>query len=314
MLLFLLFDFCFSSSIAYYAKRSILASKDDKYKKISEIFGIIRKKFAVANVSLYIIKTDDINAYAVGSLRKNIVVMTTGLLKSYKDKTENNTEKFLLFLEGIMAHEMSHIANRDYFTALLLIINERATNFVSKIIWLLFNFFIKIVGVVPVIGYYMAMSITSIYNALDFIIVFFYKHIMLNIYKFIQLQISKSIEYRADEQAARVIGGQNMADALSFLGSNGYFSIFSTHPTTKQRVRNIEKIAAEERNIRPVFGSGLAVTLSFLLMAVVLCQSYRLANVNGLLKDYREIKFFFVNRYIVIKTAVLMFFNRYFGL
>jgi Zn-dependent protease with chaperone function len=313
MLLFLFFDFCFSSSVVYYMRRSILASEDEKYKKLSEIFEVIQKKFTMTNVKLCIIKTNEVNAYAVGSLRKNVVVMTTGLIGHYKNEVEDS-EKLLLSLEGILAHEISHIANRDYFTALLLIINERATHFISKIIWLLFSMFINLINIVPVIGYYIATAITAVYNALNFIMEFFYKYVMLNIYKFIQLQISKSIEYRADEQAAMVIGGQNMAYALSLLGNSGYFSIFSTHPTTKQRIRSVEKIKIKEGSIKSVFGSNLAIILSFMFMASILGYSYRLANIDALLRDYDNMESFVVNKYIAIKTTLMILVNKYFDL
>ena len=188
MLLFLFFDFCFSSSVRYYAKRSVLATKDDKYNDISEAFEKVKLKFNRQDIKLYINDSNEVNAYAVGSLRKNIIVITTALLNLYRSETENR-EQFLKYVEGIMGHEISHIINKDYFTALLLIINERANNFVSGIIQIIFTIFVRIICIIPVIGNYISIAIDSLYNFLDFIINFFYKFVILNIYKFIQLQI-----------------------------------------------------------------------------------------------------------------------------
>ena len=45
MLIFLFLDFCFSSSVRYYAKRSVLITKDDKYKDIAEKYNDFYKMF-----------------------------------------------------------------------------------------------------------------------------------------------------------------------------------------------------------------------------------------------------------------------------
>ena len=308
MLLFLFFDFCFSSSVRYYAKRSVLATKDDKYNDISEAFEKVKLKFNRQDIKLYINDSNEVNAYAVGSLRKNIIVITTALLNLYRSETENR-EQFLKYIEGIMGHEISHIINKDYFTALLLIINERANNFVSGIIQIIFTIFVRIICIIPVIGNYISIVIDSLYNFLDFIINFFYKFVILNIYKFIQLQISKSIEYRADSQGAEVVGGIEMSKALSLLGDSGYFSIFSSHPSTKSRMNNVVDIDETSNTIKPVYGVNLTFLLSFFILIGVCFWSYKLAKVDALIRDYYNITMFFKNKFIVLKTKLILIKN-----
>lgn len=308
MLLFLFFDFCFSSSVRYYAKRSVLATKDDKYNDISEAFEKVKLKFNRQDIKLYINDSNEVNAYAVGSLRKNIIVITTALLNLYRSETENR-EQFLKYVEGIMGHEISHIINKDYFTALLLIINERANNFVSGIIQIIFTIFVRIICIIPVIGNYISIAIDSLYNFLDFIINFFYKFVILNIYKFIQLQISKSIEYRADSQGAEVVGGIEMSKALSLLGDSGYFSIFSSHPSTKSRMNNVADIDETSNTIRPVYGVNLTFLLSFFILIGTCFWSYKLAKVDALIRDYYNITMFFKNKFIVLKTKLILIKN-----
>ena len=308
MLLFLFFDFCFSSSVRYYAKRSVLATKDDKYNDISEAFEKVKLKFNRQDIKLYINDSNEVNAYAVGSLRKNIIVITTALLNLYRSETENR-EQFLKYVEGIMGHEISHIINKDYFTALLLIINERANNFVSGIIQIIFTIFVRIICIIPVIGNYISIAIDSLYNFLDFIINFFYKFVILNIYKFIQLQISKSIEYRADSQGAEVVGGIEMSKALSLLGDSGYFSIFSSHPSTKSRMNNVADIDETSNTIKPVYGVNLTFLLSFFILIGVCFWSYKLAKVDALIRDYYNITMFFKNKFIVLKTKLILIKN-----
>ena len=310
MLISLFFDFCFSSSVRYYAKRSILAIKDNKYNDISEAFEKTKQKFNRTDIKLYINKSDELNAYAVGGLRQNIIILTTGLLNLYRSETDNR-EQFITYIKGIMGHEISHIINKDYFTALLLIINERANNFVSRIIWIIFISFIKIINILPVFGRYISIAIESLYNFLDFLINFFYKFVVLNIYKFVQLQISKGIEYRADSQGAKVIGGIEISKALSLLGDSGYFSIFSSHPSTRNRMKNVENISETSNIIRPVIGVNTTFLFSFCILVSVCLYSYKLANVDSLVRDYYSISMFFKNKYIILKTKLILLKNNF---
>lgn len=307
MLIFLFFDFISSFSLRYYKKTCVLCKKSKKYGFFNDIFEDVKNKFNKKNVSLYISGSNEINAFAVGGLRQNIIVLTTGLLESYSNKIEND-EEFVLAIKGIMGHEMSHIVNKDYFTALLLIVNERALEFVSKLILFLFNIVIRIVNIIPVVGNYFALAISNLYRAVNWTIMFFYNYIMMKIYNFIQLQISKSIEYRADNQGAKLIGGENMAYALSLLGSSGYFTIFSTHPSTKSRVKKVEDVK-ESGRIKPVFGANLTFILSFFIMLFIFSWTLSLADLEGLANDFFIMKMGIINNYFVLKNKVILFFR-----
>lgn len=308
MLLFLLFDFLFSSSVRHYKKVSKLARKSKDYKIFNEIFEDVKKKFGKENVELYINNSSEINAFAVGSLRKNIIVLTTGILNSYSKQTENN-EKYLLSIKGILGHEMSHIINKDYFTALLLIVNQRAVDFMSKIIFLFFNIIIRLISIIPFIGITLANIIMNIYSCINWLIGFFYKKIMMKIYNFIKLQISKEIEYRADNQGAKVVGGENMSYALSLLGDSGYFTLFSSHPATRNRVKKTKSVEKSDR-IRAVFGSDFAFLLSFALIIYITVITYKAARVNDLINDIRSAHSFFVDKYFMAKNYIIFFMNK----
>ncbi len=308
MLLFLLFDFLFSSSVNFYKKTSTLASKSKDYSIFNEVFEDVKKKFNKNNVKLYINNSSEINAFAVGSLRENIIVLTTGILSSYSKKIESN-EKFLLSIKGIIGHEMSHIINKDYFTALLLIVNQKAVGFVSRIIFLLFNIFIRIISLLPLIGNFLSNIIMNIYNIIDWLINFFYKKIMMKIYNFINLQISKKIEYRADNQGAKLIGGKNMAYSLSLLGNNGFFTLFSSHPATKNRVKSVENVEKSEK-IKAVFGSNFAFLLSFILIIYTIIITYRAAKLDNLINDINKAHSFFINKFFMMKNYIIFLINK----
>ena len=130
----------------------------------------------------------------------------------------------------------------------------------------------------------------------------------MKIYNFIQLQISKSIEYRADNQGAKLIGGENMAYALSLLGSSGYFTIFSTHPSTKSRVKKVEDVKESDR-IRPVFGANLTFIFSFFIMLFIFSWTLSLADLKSLANDFFIMKMGIINNYFVLKNKVILFFR-----
>lgn len=309
MLLFMFFDFLFSYTIRYFKKRCIKCKNNKDYGVFDEIFQEVKKKYGKNNVELYVSRSNEINAFAVGGLRQNLVVLTTGILNHYSKKIKDNNE-FLTAIEGILSHEMSHIVNKDYFTALLLIVNERAINIISKAIFIIFSIFIKMFELVPFLGgNYVAIAIVKIYNLINWIINFFYKYIFLKIYNFIQLQISKSIEYRADKQGAMVVGGENMADSLSLLGDSGYFTVFSSHPSTRSRVKNVKNIKITEK-VRPVFGSTIAFLFSFFIIIFVFIRSYEMANLDYIKRDFYNKKNIIINKYYVLKDKVILFINK----
>lgn len=302
MLLFLFFDFLFSYSAKKAKKGCVDCEKDKKYSALAGIFGKVKEKYGVKNVKLYVSPSSEVNAYAVGGLRKKVIIVTMGILNDYSQQIDDH-DKFLLSIEGIIGHEMSHIVNDDYFTALLLIVNERAVSFVSNIILFIFNFLIKILNIVPFIGSYLAWSLMFIYKIFNYIIRFCYNYVVKPIYNFIQLQISKSIEYRADKQAAMVIGGENMAYALSLLGNSGYFSIFSTHPLTKDRVKKVKSVEIKER-IRALFIPKILLLASLIFMIYLCRVSYEIADTDELLYTYNNVKMYIISRFEIIRNYI----------
>jgi Zn-dependent protease with chaperone function len=304
MLLLFLLDFVFAFTVNKYCFKHKNYKKHDNLKFLDDIFDRIKQKFNFPNVELLISESSNINAYAVGSFRKNVIILTMGLLSDYSDRC-NDRDKFLKSVEGIVAHEMSHIVNKDYFPSLLLITNERVLGFISKIVLLIFNILIKIVSFAPICGKYLAIAIKNVYRGFDYIIYFFYSKIALNIYKFFQLQISKQIEYRADRQASEEVGGANMSFALSLLGKSGFFNVFSTHPKTQNRVKKASKISINNGNIRSVFLSNTCFFLSFFILIFLSVKTFDMANTERMLRDSRTVANILQDKYIIYKYKII---------
>jgi len=305
MLIILFFDFLFGFSVRPFLINCKKYQKDTKYKIFYEIFEEIKYKFGKNNVNLLIKKSTEVNAFAIGGLGRNNIVLTEGLLLHYLASTNNKSE-FLNCIEGSMGHEMSHLVNKDYLPGLLLTINEQATHTISRIIFLIFNIFIKLFHIIPIIGFLLSNIFVNLYKIFDFFIHFFYKYIILNIYKFLLLQISRDIEYRCDKQSAKSCGGDVMAFALSFLGENGYCTIFSTHPKTSKRIKKVQNIQLQNR-IKPSFMNKFLNTFSLLCIIYITIIFGVKADIQSLIEDYNEFLNIILLRFGYLKMRIQNF-------
>jgi len=284
----LLFDLIFGFS----SRASIKGTKDYRklknYDIFDQIFEDIKMHFNTYRVKLLISDSAEVNAYAVGNLGRKYIVLTQGLINHYLMEFENR-DNFLSCIKGIIGHEMSHLINKDYLPGLMLTINEKATKFVSKIILGFFNIFINIIQYIPIIGRIISGIIIKFYELLDFLISFFYKYIILSIYKFIQLKVGREKEYRCDFQSAQVCGGDVMALALSSLGEDGYSTIFSSHPKTSSRVKSVRNIEKAYNVIKPQCGNGFVNFIFILSILLTPFITLYFININGLIENYEEI-------------------------
>lgn len=282
MIVFLLFDLLFNRTVGFFLKT---CQKIDEEHELFDIFDQVKRIFNINNVELVIQNSNEINAYAVGGFRKNVIVLTKGLIDHYKEKTSTDKE-YLISMQTIISHEMSHIINKDFLPGLLIMVNERASKFVSKIVLLVFKIFINLMKIIPFIGFKLSDALTMFYNALNSVLTFVYSKIFLKLYYFVKLQISRNIEYRADKQAAYVVGGQNASYALSLLGRSGFFSLFSTHPRTASRVKAVRRVKPKSR-IKSVPFVDATVYLSLIFIIGGCIYSTQLANIPALVELYK---------------------------
>ena len=302
MIIFLLFDLFFNRTVKFFLKT---CQKVDEEHELFDIFDKVKRVFNINNVELVIQNSSEINAYAVGGFRKNVIVLTKGLINSYREKTSTDKE-YLVSMQMIISHEMSHIINKDFLPGLLIMVNERASKFVSKIVLLMFKIFINLMKIIPFIGYKLSNVLTMFYNILNNVLTFVYSKIFLKLYYFVKLQISRNIEYRADKQAAYVVGGQNASYALSLLGRSGFFSLFSTHPRTASRVKAVRKIKPKLR-IKSVPFVDATVYLSLICIIGCCIYSTQLANIPALVELYKDCQkqyYNIVNNYEGVLTAI----------
>ncbi|MCE3254546.1 MAG: hypothetical protein K0R25_40 [Rickettsiaceae bacterium] len=285
MILYLLCDFIFGFSVNSTLKDCEKYEELSGYDFLEDVIGDVRFKFGAPKVDLYIKPSEQVNAFAVGGIRKKAIVLTTGLIDHFATSTENDRQ-FLLALRSIVGHEMSHLMNKDYLSGLLIIANQRANNFIGKILLFSFSSMARIFGYRGEISNKMVWLIFLIYDICNWILNIFNRIVVNNIYKFLKNFLGRLAEYRCDRESAKAFGGIDMAFALSFLGKSGYLSLFSTHPSTARRIRKVEVVEEKNAIIRPFFITEISNFASIMILPVICYYSFYAGKLNVLAKFY----------------------------
>ena len=284
MLIYIFLDFLFGFSLRSSLKNCKKFDKVKGYEFLKEIFSQTQEKFNCKGVKLYIKNSNEINAYAVSSMSSGAVVLTKGIIDHFLVSCADSKE-FLLSLRSIMAHEMSHLINRDFLPTFFVISNQKATNFVSKLLHYFFFFQINLFNKIPYIGKFYGSSIFYIYQIINFILTIFNKYVVLVIYNFLNKFASRSIEYRSDYQGALAFGGSNMVSALEKLGKSGYFTIFSTHPSTKSRINHVKFVKQSNEIITPKFFDKLTNYFAIMILITICLYFAKQANIDGIVRN-----------------------------
>ncbi len=193
---------------------------------------------------LYVIPQAQPNAFATGrSPSQASIAATAGLLETMNDEE----------LEGVLAHELAHVRNRDTLIMVVAATIAGAITYAAHL------------------GYFAALfggGRSSGRNGNGNAFVMLLMLILAPIAALlVQLAISRSREYEADATAARMIGhGYGLANALEKLGSyakripmqnvepsqahlfivqplsGGMASLFSTHPPVEERIARLRAL------------------------------------------------------------------------
>ncbi len=286
MLFYLFLDFLLGFSVRSSLKDCKRFDKIKDYDFLSDIFDQVKTKFGEKNVRLYIKNSDEINAYAVSSFNKKAIVLTHGLIKHYLVEC-SDPKKFLNALRSIMGHEMSHLINKDFLPGFLIITNQKVTNFVSSILTMIFRMISRVFIMIPAMRSY-SYIMTNAYSISRFLLTFFNRFVVYNIYEFLRRFISRSLEFRCDYQSARAFGGHNMALALSMLGKSGYFTLFSTHPGTAKRIAKVQNIKITESMIGPRFFDSIANYFSIMFLMIICLYFAKTSGVDLMIRAYLE--------------------------
>ncbi len=286
MLIYMILDFIFGFTVRAYTKGNIhykQAGVINGNEAIAAGFDYLKGRFKKPKVELYISQSGEINAYAIGSMRKKAVVITMGLLNQIYNSAEDK-KQYVNQIVGILGHEMSHLVNKDFLPGMLVYSNQVISNLLSKIFHNLFYALAKIVWILPVVGETLSFMFINIYKLLNVFIGLFYKLAFKPIYDFVYKWFSRTTEYRCDRDAARIVGGKIMSDALAAIGPGSYFSIFSTHPRTKSRINKVKNIKPRQGPIRASILGNIVNTLailSLLTMTIYLGSLVKIIDIHN---------------------------------
>ena len=220
-------------------------AKEAKQAEYPKLYKIVREVSRLAGLPMpkvYIIPTNSPNAFATGRNKNHAAVAATeGILSILTDEE----------LKAVIAHEFSHINNHD-----ILISTIAGT----------------IAGVISYIGSMARWS--AIFGGRDddrggnIVSLIILGILTPLIAALIQLAISRSREYLADESGAKLVkNGNHLADALEKIEKNtnvnplrfgtsatahlfisnpfrntSFLALFMTHPSTKSRVERLRSM------------------------------------------------------------------------
>jgi len=233
-------SYFYSDKIVLWMYKGKIAEKS-KYPELHDLVSEIAKLASIPKPKVYVVNSANPNAFATGRNPKHAAVaVTTGIMELL------NKEE----LKGVIAHEISHVKNRD-----ILIATVAAT----------------IAGVISFVGA-MARWNTILSGGdddrgglLGLLVLGIVTPIMAFL---IQMAISRSREYMADASAAKLLkNSKGLSSALKRLESGvkenpftnestagaslfivnpftwkGFMSIMSTHPATDDRIKKLDAI------------------------------------------------------------------------
>ncbi|WP_405098902.1 protease HtpX [Oceanobacillus sp. FSL H7-0719] len=201
----------------------------EKVHRLSRAAGLVH----MPEVGIY--DSPEVNAFATGpSKKRSLVAVSTGLLQEMDDDA----------VEGVIAHEVAHVANGDMVTMTLLqgVVNTFVV-FLARVAAFIASRFVK-EELAPIIHFIAIIIFQLVFSILGSLVVFAY---------------SRHREYHADRGGADLAGKDKMRHALESLKAYSHrikaeedtsiatlkingkrkSNIFSTHPDLDERIKRL---------------------------------------------------------------------------
>ncbi len=234
-------SYWFSDKIVLWMYRAKEAKQND-YPKLYKVVKEVSNLSNLPMPKVYVIPTNSPNAFATGRNQSNAVVAATdGIIKILNEEE----------LKGVIAHEFAHIKNRD-------ILISTIAGTIAGVISYISNMFMWS-------AMFGGRDDDSRGNAISLLVLAIITPIIASL---IQLAISRSREYIADETGAKTVkNGHALADALEKIEKNidvnpmrfgnqatahlfisnpfrnvSFLKLFMTHPSTKSRVERLRSM------------------------------------------------------------------------
>lgn len=210
-------------------------------KLLNTVYNLCRRADLEVMPEVGIYASDELNAFATGPTRsRSLVAVSSGLLEHMNDAE----------VEGVLGHEIAHIANGDMVTMTLLqgVVNAFVI-FLSR-----------------VIAYVVAQALRDdkergFSSGIYFLVSFILQIVFMILGSMVVAWFSRYREYRADQGGAQFAGRQNMISALQVLQrtyesvdgaqqasvsnlkisgkGHGIFRLFQSHPPLLERIERL---------------------------------------------------------------------------
>lgn len=244
-----LISLALSRTMAKWAMGVQTIDPNTKDPQLQELVAIIRKFARQSNLPLPeigIYRSNEVNAFATGPTKnKALVAVSSGLLQRMKQEE----------IEGVLGHEMSHIANGDMVTMTLLqgVVNA-------------FVMFLARVLAYAISGLGRSRENSSAGSMMSYMLfVYLFEVVFMILGSLIVAAYSRFREFRADEGGARLAGRGAMIGALRSLqalqnihdlktenpamaafkishsGKKGLLHLFASHPPLEQRIERLQR-------------------------------------------------------------------------
>ena len=248
--LMILAQWYFSDKIVLWSSGAKVVTRD-QFPKLHDMVERIVARNNLPKPKIAVINTNMPNAFAIGKGRKSsVVAVTTGLMDILDDPEE---------LEGVIAHELTHIRNRDVLVLTLASVFSTVAAYLMQ-----FGFYGGLHG---------GMGYGRDRNSGGTMIIVIVVSVLVWIISFLIIRaISRYREFSADRGAAQMTGKPvKLANALMKIsgtmrrvptkdlrqveGLNAFFiipaisgstigNLFSTHPPTEKRVQKLMEMEA----------------------------------------------------------------------
>jgi len=237
----LIFSLLLNLFTYWYSDRIVLSmyrAKPTNEKGLNSIVEKVAKEAGIPKPRVYIISTNSPNAFATGrSPNHSSIAVTQGLLDRLDDDE----------IEGVLSHELSHVRNRDTLVSTMTATIAGSISYLAQLAWL---------------GMFSRDRESG--NAILFPLLIFAPIAAM----LVQLSISRGREFFADYTGAMISKKPlSLASALEKISSyvernplrgssatshlwivnpfkgDSFARIFSTHPSTEERVKRLREIA-----------------------------------------------------------------------
>lgn len=220
-------------------------TRDPQFKEIVDIVSSLSHRAGIPMPEVGFYRSNEVNAFATGPTKsRSLVAVSSGLLQKM-----NRQE-----IEGVLGHEISHIANGDMVTMTLLqgVVNA-------------FVLFLSRVLAYVVSGFGKNRENNQGGSYLSFVLLTYLFEVVFMALGFILIAAyARFREFRADKGGADLAGKNSMISALKSLltlkevhdpqqnpamaafkishsAKKGVFSLFSTHPPLEERIERLQQ-------------------------------------------------------------------------